>query len=71
MMISLATASGGGGIYRSPARWGEMYGLNLENTGCERQVSTVCPSAQIPFFGYPDPIRKVIYTTNAIESLPG
>ena len=23
----------------------------------------------IPFFGYPDPIRKVIYTTNAIESL--
>ncbi len=23
----------------------------------------------IPFFGYPEPIRKVIYTTNAIESL--
>lgn len=23
----------------------------------------------IPFFSYPDPIRKVIYTTNAIESL--
>ena len=23
----------------------------------------------IPFFAYPDPIRKVIYTTNAIESL--
>ena len=23
----------------------------------------------IPFFGYPAPIRKVIYTTNAIESL--
>ena len=23
----------------------------------------------IPFFGYPKPIRKVIYTTNAIESL--
>ncbi len=23
----------------------------------------------IPFFNYPDPIRKVIYTTNAIESL--
>jgi len=23
----------------------------------------------IPFFGYPEPIRKVIYTTNAVESL--
>ena len=23
----------------------------------------------IPFFSYPDPIRKVIYTTNAVESL--
>lgn len=23
----------------------------------------------IPFFGYPEPIRKVIYTTNAIESI--
>lgn len=23
----------------------------------------------VPFFGYPEPIRKVIYTTNAVESL--
>ncbi len=23
----------------------------------------------IPLFGYPDPIRRIIYTTNAIESL--
>ena len=23
----------------------------------------------IPFFGYPEPIRKVVYTTNAVESL--
>ena len=23
----------------------------------------------VPFFGYPEPIRRVIYTTNAIESL--
>jgi putative transposase len=23
----------------------------------------------VPLFGYPEPIRKVIYTTNAVESL--
>lgn len=23
----------------------------------------------MPFYGYPEPIRKVIYTTNAVESL--
>lgn len=42
--------------------WGERYPMAARSWRSRwEQV--------IPFFAYPDPIRKVIYTTNAIESL--
>lgn len=42
--------------------WGSKYQpiVNLWRTNWERLS---------PFFAYPDEIRKIIYTTNAIESL--
>lgn len=44
------------------ATWGERYPMAARSWRSRwEQV--------IPFFAYPDPIRKVIYTTNAIESL--
>lgn len=42
--------------------WGEQYPMAVKawRTRWENVI---------PFFGYPEPIRKVIYTTNAVESL--
>jgi putative transposase len=42
--------------------WGEQYPMAV-NTWRTRWDNIT------PFFGYPEPIRKVIYTTNAVESL--
>ncbi len=42
--------------------WGEQYPLAAKSWR-DRWENV------IPFFGYPQPIRKVIYTTNAVESL--
>ena len=42
--------------------WGEKYPMAVK-TWRERWEQV------IPFFSYPDPIRKAIYTTNAVESL--
>jgi putative transposase len=62
-------------IYRAPtveaaeqaleafaAAWGEKYPMAVK-TWRERWEQV------IPFFAYPEPIRKAIYTTNAVESL--
>ena len=42
--------------------WGEQYPMAVK--AWRSRWENV-----IPFFGYPEPIRKVIYTTNAVESL--
>jgi len=42
--------------------WGERYPL-AGKSWRDRWENV------IPFFGYPEPIRKVVYTTNAVESL--
>jgi putative transposase len=42
--------------------WGERYPLAAKSWR-DRWENV------IPFFGYPEPIRKVVYTTNAVESL--
>lgn len=42
--------------------WGDQYPLAAKSWR-DRWENV------IPFFGYPQPIRKVIYTTNAVESL--
>ena len=44
------------------AAWGEQYPMAV-NAWRSRWENV------IPFFGYPEPIRKVIYTTNAVESI--
>lgn len=44
------------------AKWGTQYPMAAKSWR-ERWQNV------IPFFGYPEPIRKVIYTTNAVESL--
>jgi putative transposase len=62
-------------IYRAPtveaaeqaleayvAAWGDKYPMAVK-TWQERWPQV------IPFFSYPEPIRKAIYTTNAVESL--
>ena len=43
-------------------KWGAQYPMAAKSWR-ERWQNV------IPFFGYPEPIRKVIYTTNAVESL--
>jgi putative transposase len=42
--------------------WGEQYPMAVQSWRSRWQNV-------IPFYGYPEPIRKVIYTTNAVESL--
>ena len=42
--------------------WGEQYPMAVKAWRSRWENIT-------PFFGYPEPIRKVIYTTNAVESL--
>lgn len=42
--------------------WGEQYPMAVKSWRTRWDNIT-------PFFGYPEPIRKVIYTTNAVESL--
>jgi putative transposase len=42
--------------------WGEQYPMAVKAWRSRWENVT-------PFFGYPEPIRKVIYTTNAVESL--
>ncbi|MBK9304486.1 MAG: IS256 family transposase [bacterium] len=42
--------------------WGEQYPMAVKTWRTRWDNIT-------PFFGYPEPIRKVIYTTNAVESL--
>ncbi len=42
--------------------WGERYPLAAKSWRDRWENVT-------PFFGYPEPIRKVVYTTNAVESL--
>jgi putative transposase len=42
--------------------WGEQYPMAVKAWRIRWENVT-------PFFGYPEPIRKVIYTTNAVESL--
>lgn len=44
------------------AAWGERYPMAARSWR-DRWDNVV------PFYGYPEPIRKVIYTTNAVESL--
>ena len=44
------------------ADWGEQYPMAVKTWRTRWDNIT-------PFFGYPEPIRKVIYTTNAVESL--
>lgn len=43
-------------------KWGEQYPMAAKSWRTRWENV-------IPLFGYPEPIRKVIYTTNAIESL--
>lgn len=42
--------------------WGEQYPMAVQSWRSRWQNV-------IPFYSYPEPIRKVIYTTNAVESL--
>jgi putative transposase len=44
------------------AAWGEQYPMAVKTWRSRWENVT-------PFFAYPEPIRKVIYTTNAVESL--
>jgi putative transposase len=62
-------------IYRAPtAEAGEAALSEFEQTWGERYPLAAKSWRDrwenvIPFFGYPEPIRKVVYTTNAVESL--
>jgi putative transposase len=49
-------------LTESEQTWGDQYPLAAKSWR-DRWDNV------IPFFGYPQPIRKVIYTTNAVESL--
>ena len=42
--------------------WGDLYPMAVKT--CRTRWDNITP-----FFGYPEPIRKVICTTNAVESL--
>lgn len=62
-------------IYTAPTAEGAAFALEAFAEKWDRRFPTISQSWRnrwqqiIPFFAYPPEIRKVIYTTNAIESL--